>query len=446
MRMLKNSIIYPYKRYLMLLIFWCFILVVNISLGQEKINHELEDPDKTSLFEDDFAQKDLRDVLRGSKPEKKEQPKSMLLVLPNVSSNPANGLLIGVAGSTGFYLGLKEFTRVSSIGFNAAYTTKNQFLAFVKSNIYSNEDKFFFQGDWRFFIYNAPTWGLGTNAPDSLEPDNSFIWQGAQIDDVKDGYKMAYNFLKFHEIVNYRIAPHKYIGIGYHLDYFYNIQDNSLRLDTIPFQITPHFSYSQLYGFHSSNYLLSGLSLNLVYDSRDNMINPYHGYFINLNYRYNPTFLGSDQHSSSLWMEFRTYLPLSQEVSRHLIAFWWFGSFQVSGHQPYLTLMALGEDQRARSGRGYISGRYRGEDLIYGEVEYRFPISPYSRILGGVLFLNAASASNRSNNVGLFEYIRPGGGVGLRVMLNKNFRTNINIDIALGKKSQGVYFSGTETF
>jgi hypothetical protein len=429
------------------LIISCFFFILsNALLGQTGENNKSDDFDGGAILEMNCIQQDLRDFMRGSKPEKMEQGKSMLLVLPNISSNPANGLLIGVAGSTGFYLGSKESTRVSSIGFNAAYTSRNQFIAFAKSNIYSKEDKIFLQGDWRYFIYNAPTWGLGTNAPDSRELKNSFVWQGAEIADVDDGYKMAYNYLKLHEILNYRIAPHKYIGIGYHLDYFFIIQDNSLQLDTIPNQLTPHYLYSKLHDFDTSNYMLSGFSLNLVYDSRDNLINPYHGYFINFNYRLNPTFLGSDQNSSSLWLEFRTYVPLSKEVPRHLIAFWWFGSFQISGHQPYLTLMALGEDQRARSGRGYIAGRFRGEDLIYGEVEYRFPISPCSKILGGVLFLNATSSSNRSRHVGLFDYIRPGGGVGLRVMLNKNFRTNINLDIALGKKSQGVYFSGTETF
>jgi hypothetical protein len=406
-----------------------------------------QDTDKDNQKEyKECTEHDLRDVLRGSKPPKDKQRNSMLLVLPNVSSNPANGLLLGVAGTTGFYLGSKESTRVSSIGFNAAYTTKNQFIAFAKSNIYSKGDKFFLQGDWRYFIYKAPTWGLGTNAPDSLKPQNNFAWQGAEIADVNDGFQMAYNFLRLHEILNYKIAPNNYAGIGYHFDYYSKIDDKSLQVDSIPYQLTPHYLHSKLYDFSISNYLLSGLSVNYVYDSRDNQINPYRGYFVHVNYRYNPIFLGSKQNSSSLWMEFRTYVPLSKEVPRHLIGFWWFGNFQISGQQPYLTLMALGEDQRARSGRGYIAGRYRGEDLLYGEVEYRFPISPCSGILGGVLFLNATSASNRSRQVSLFDYVRPGAGFGLRVMLNKYFRTNINIDFAFGKNSKGLYFSGTETF
>ncbi len=81
----------------------------------------------------------------------------MVLVLPNVSSNPANGFLLGVGGSAGWYWGPKETTRVSMAGFSAAFTTKNQFLSFIKTNIYTEDDRFFLQGDWRYYIYKAPT-------------------------------------------------------------------------------------------------------------------------------------------------------------------------------------------------------------------------------------------------------------------------------------------------
>lgn len=399
-----------------------------------------------SKKEKECLQKDIGDLFRKKSKKQKPPRKSMLLVLPNISSNPANGLMLGVAGTAGFYLGPRSDTRVSSIGFNAAYTTKKQFLAFAKSNVYTSGDRFFLQGDWRFFIYNAPTWGLGTNAPDSIESDNELIWQGAQTGSVEDGFSMNYNYVKLHEILNYKLADFKYLGIGYHLDLYYNIVDNALDLSRQPYEVTPHYLYSREYGFDTSQYTLSGLSLNFVYDSRDNLINAYKGYFININYRYNPEFLGSSKNSSSLWLEFRTYVGLSKEVPRHLVAFWFFGNIRVSGRQPYMTLMASGEDQRARSGRGYIAGRYRGENYLYGEVEYRFPISRCSKILGGVVFVNASTVSNQSRNVGLFDFIRPGAGVGLRFMLNKHFRTNINLDIAIGKDSQGFYFSGTETF
>ena len=192
--------------------------------------------------------------------------------------------------------------------------------------------------------------------------------------------------------------------------------------------------------------MLSGLSANLVYDSRDNQANPYKGIYANINYRYNFTFLGSDEDASELWLEFRTYVGLSKKKARNLIGFWVFGDFNLTGHLPYMTLPNLGGDQRARSGRGYTNGRFRGKDLVYGEVEWRFPIWPCSNIIGGVLFANASTTNNPDRGVKLFQYIQPAVGFGFRIMVNKYFRTNINLDLAIGSKSSGFYFSGQETF
>ena len=428
-------------------LFIAFFLILlisnsNLSYGQVKdsIQKIITKPPK------DCEQKDIGDLFRKKDKPTKPPKKTMVLVLPNVSSNPANGFLLGAGGSVGWFFGPRETTRVSAAGFTAAFTTKNQFLSFIKSNVYTEGDMFFLQGDWRYYIYQAPTWGLGTNAPDTVNASSSMSWQGADLEETDGAYPLSYDYIKFHEIVNYKIAEYLYAGIGYHLDYYNNIKDDLLELDTLPRQLTPHYIYSKKYGFNSTKYMISGLSLNLVYDSRDNLMNPYKGYFVNINYRYNPVFLGSDQNSSSLWMEFRTYIPLAKKTPRHLIGFWAFGNFLTSGKQPYLTLMALGEDQKARSGRAHIAGRYRGEDLIYGEVEYRFPISQCSKIIGGVIFVNATTASNKTTGINLFSYVRPGIGFGFRFMINKNFRTNINLDFGFGHESKGIYFSGTETF
>ena len=423
-----------------------FVLLQLLIVDGKTCYSQVNEPDKKQGREKNCEQQDFRDLF--SKKDKPAKPprKTMILVLPNVSSNPANGFLLGIGGSAGWFWGPRETTRVSVMGFSAAVTTKKQFLAFAKSNVYTTDDRFFLQGDWRFYIYKAPTWGLGTNAPDTVNIPSHWSWQGADLEETDGAYPMDYDYIKFHEIINYKVKKYFYAGAGYHLDLYTNIKDNLLELDTLPKQLTPHYLYSKLYDFNPEKYTLSGISLNLAYDSRDNLMNAYKGYYININYRYNPTFLGSDQNSSSLWLEFRTYVPLSKKTPRHLVAFWAYGNFLITGNQPYLTLMALGEDQKGRSGRAYVAGRFRGEDLVYGEVEYRFPITQCSQILGGVLFLNVTTASNRTANIPLFAYLRPGAGFGFRFMINKHFRTNINFDVGFGHRSKGFYFSGTETF
>lgn len=132
---------------------------------------------------------------------------------------------------------------------------------------------------------------------------------------------------------------------------------------------------------------------------------------------------------------------------RHMIGFWTYGWFVTSGDVPYLDLPAVGWDQFGRSGRAYTQGRFRGEDLWYGETEYRFPLQKENETFGGVVFINATSASSRLNDIDLFQYVDLAYGAGLRIMINKKSRTNLNLDFAWGKYgAQGFYLGLNEVF
>lgn len=404
-----------------------------------------------SIPKKDCEIKDVGDVARDlfKKKKKEKTPQSQkkvnMLIQPALGYNPANGFQLGVSAISSLSVRSKENTRISYARVKLMASTKRQFISFIKSNIYTDENKFFFLGDWRYSKFNETTYGLGTNSPEeiNLNPNSR-----SQSRDSKNenGYPIQYDFIMLHEIVNRKVITNFYLGLGYHLDAYRHIDDQNLNLDSIPVGLTPHWSYSKLHGFDPENYTMSGFSVNAMYDSRDNQINAYKGYYAMLNYRVNQTFMGSNQNSTQLWTEFRTYIGLSKKTPRHLIAFWYFGNFLVSGEQPYLTLMALGDDQRLKSGRGYTAGRFRGQDYMYAEAEYRFPILKCAQTLGGVVFVNASTASNRDRNVHLFDYVRPAVGFGFRILMKKHARMNISIDFAYGFDSNGVYFGGTETF
>jgi outer membrane protein assembly factor BamA len=146
-----------------------------------------------------------------------------------------------------------------------------------------------------------------------LPPDISWLGEGTSDKDVI--FPMKFDYLKFHEIVNRKIIGEFYGGLGYHLDYYFKIEDEDYRAktDSTPEYNTPHNYYSVNNNFSTREYILSGISVNLLYDTRDNQINPYKGIYANINYRINPTFLGSAQNSSTLWLEFRTYVGLSKK-------------------------------------------------------------------------------------------------------------------------------------
>jgi len=376
----------------------------------------------------------------------KKNKNTSLILLPVLGSSPATGFFLGVGGVAAFYVGSPANTRMSSSNLALQYTTKNQFILMLKTSAYTPHNRFFLQSDIRLMIYNQPTFGLGTNAPDT----SSFAYQvninGNNTNGNVGAQPISYNYIKLHQIISKTINPSNtlFFGSGYHLDHHYSIHDDSLHVAEEKY--TSHYLYSEKYGFDTSKYTLSGLSANFVVDTRDNLINPYKGYYVNINARFNTTWLGSSAKSTILWVEFKHYFSLSEKKSRHVLAVWAWANIQLSGHAPYMDLPAIGYDSKGLSGRGYAQGRFRGEQMLYSEVEWRFPISKCTEVLGAAIFANLTTASSKDNGVYLFDYIKPGIGAGLRIMLDKKSRTNLAMDYGLGKKSNGFYMTAGEVF
>ena len=64
-----------------------------------------------------------------------------------------------------------------------------------------------------------------------------------------------------------------------------------------------------------------------------------------------------------------------------------------------------------------------------------------------VLFVNVESASNRSQNIKLLDFIEPAGGIGLRIKFDKYSRTNLCVDFGFGRYgSSGVFMNIGEFF
>ncbi len=364
-----------------------------------------------------------------------------IVPLPAIGSNPANGWLFGLAPSATWYMGNPATTKISNFVGNFLYTTKKQWIFSSRSNIFSNENKLIFIGDWRYFVTSQFTYGLGSSSPNDLEINpaaGNALWG-------KQG--MDFRLVRFYETILKRIGDSKfYLGLGYHLDIHSKIENyNEAAPDFNP--IYSHDAYNNRLGFDLDRYTLSGISFNGVMENRDKAVSPYEKNFAWIQYKINPTFFGSDQNSSLLMMDYRHYINLNEQRKRNLIALWGFGNFVVSGDVPYMNLPSITWDMFGRSGRGYAQGRFRGENMVYGEAEWRFPLQQNKETFGGTVFLNAASFSSKMDNEKLFTKINPGYGVGFRVMINKENRTTIAADYGFGQKgNSGFYLNINETF
>ncbi|TXE08731.1 BamA/TamA family outer membrane protein [Algoriphagus aquimarinus] len=364
-----------------------------------------------------------------------------LIPLPAIASNPANGWLFGIAPSATWRMGNPESTHLSNLVGNLLYTTKKQWLISSRSNIFLAEDSWILVGDWRFFITSQPTFGLGSSTPNLPEenPHQLGVWQGEQ--------QMDYNWVRFYETVLKRISTSKfYLGVGYHLDIYSKIE-NFIDQEMPPQLTFSNDFYNQTKGFNLDKNTLSGITLNAVMENRDMAVSPYETNFAMISYKINPEFLGSNQSSSTLLLDYRHYFPLSEKRKRHLVALWSYANFLVSGNLPYMALPSIGYDMFGRSGRGYSQGRFRGESMVYSEAEYRFPLQKNKETFGGTVFVNAASFGSKLTQENIFTKINPGYGLGLRVMINKENRTTISADYGFGQKgNSGFYLNINESF
>jgi outer membrane protein assembly factor BamA len=392
---------------------------------------------------------DIFDILRKwtKKPAKpknvlpKEGVKNLSL-LPIIGYSPANGFVIGGAVSVTEFLGDPKTTALSSALINASFTSKKQILLNLRFDLYSPNNKWYISGDNRLLIFNQPTYGLGIYG---LQGQTyHFSLNGLDVSGQDSAQPMKFNYIRAYETVLRRIANHWYAGLGLMIDDDFKINDQSLSLDS-PVHLTSHYFYSKAYGFDTAHYSANGLSFQVMHDSRDNPIDPYSGNYFNVAFRFNPVAFGSTQNSTMLYYEYRTYINVNKSIPRDLIAFWFWGVSVTSGKMPYLELPAITWDTYNRSGRGYIQGRFRGDNMVYGETEYRFRITK-NDLFGGVVFLNCTTASNPNTNQSVFSSLAPGYGFGLRILMNKNDRTNICVDYGIGDGFTGIYFNIREAF
>lgn len=361
---------------------------------------------------------------RNQEQHEQAQGRRFLVIAPTIGSKPTTGLTAGFNSNMAFFAGDQASTHISTMSGGFRVSQKQQVLSGVRYSVFTANDRWFVQGDNRFSWTSQNTYGLGTDTPSS----------GAE--------NLKYNFFRVAE-TTYRSVHHGFfIGGGVTV----NVHDDVRPGEGAQagFDQSAYLKYTQEHGFAAEGQTSSGANISLVYDTRDNAINAHRGWYANATLRtYFNGFLGGDSTWQELFLDARTYRKLTAD-GRHLLAFWTMSDLVLSGTAPYFDLPSTGAD--GRSARGYGDGRYRGERLVYGEVEYRGALTP-SGLVGLVLFANTTSIGSTETGTRVFESWAPAGGFGFRVLLNKRSRTNLTTDYGWGKNgSSGFYLGIQEAF
>jgi len=378
--------------------------------------------------------KDVFDVLRElrHKPPKDDAAtamvpgKLMTAFTPYIAANSSNGFMIGGAGNVAFFLGDPKTTRLSSAVASLSLTSKGQLLLSAKLASYSRDNTWYLSGDNRFNLTSQDTYGLGTNTDPSAQVNTK------------------YNFLRIYESVYRRVFSGFYAGGGFLFSGYANIRPAPASEAVWP--DSPFVVYSEQYGFDPESQFSAGAAASFFYDNRDSSIDPSRGWYASADYRFFfKGFLGGASEYQEAQYDLRTYFGLSRN-SRHKLALWLYGDFIINGIAPYYGLPATGMDTYGRTGRGYLQGRYRGEEMLYGEIEYRWTIAR-NGLYGLVVFLNTETLSNKQAGEKLFDALATGAGVGFRLRINKHSKTNLCLDFGVGKSgSAGFYIGVQEAF
>lgn len=437
-------------------------LISFFSFGQET---EKKSTDEISIF--DYFKSDRKKAAAQTTATK---PKKLYFsAIPVVSSNPVVGVAYGGVANGAFVIGGDyASTRFSAITVSGVYTTNEQATFAVKNFLYFKNEEWILQGSLNWRIFPMFTWGVGGNTPDA--------WAS----------HLENNGISIDQMLLKKIGDNWFLGGGLNINYVYGQADNNAlsaidyieanrgknptdfwnNIDqTLPYVIKDHqlpgqFSTDwanqsstyiqqtyfktpfQLYPYGTgSSVFTNGLKVGITHDSRDNINSPRKGAYFNFNYNLYLRDLGNQQNFGVGKVDFRKYWMLKSY--KDVLAIRSYMVF-MAGNGPYINMPANNTDPNSTGTRGIPGFRYRGDNYISAEVEYRKHLWKF---LNGVAFLNAHSVSEQKAYLdamneplkydGKFRYINPGYGLGLRIILSEKSRTTLSFDYAWNKNSFG---------
>ena len=386
------------------------------------------------------GQYDFSDLMRNILHPKKEvdasHNSSGIVVVPNVAANPTIGLQGGIKAVAGKRLGDDPNTIFSVAATSASVTTKGIISFYINHNVFTPGNKWNLQGNLSASKSVLPDYGFGIG--------RDYIGKGGADSVLADPTHKAYSINSFYfvarEKVYKHIAKNLFLGAGLSMEYRTDIKNKDTVNDA-----TPSSVYNNEHGFPQDHYSTVGFLFNIEYITRDNPNRAFRGVYFDAGVRINQTWMGSTKDAVQVTSDIRKYISLSASRPELVLALWNWGSYLVGGAIPYLELPGTAKDGSFRSGRGYTTQYFKSTQFNDTEAEFRFPITR-NNFLSGVAFGNLQTG-NDEQGTPLFQVFQPGYGAGLRVLFNKQTRTNLALDYAFGRfGNKGFFLNLNEAF
>ena len=316
------------------------------------------------------------------------------LPIPYINYNRSTGLALGLLPMAMYKVNKEDTVSPASVsGLIGVYTTNDSWFGMFFQQLYLKQDT------WRI----TAAGGLGNY--------NFQFYVPLPVNDFLD-YNTSFLFL--YANVNRRVVNDLYAGI--HFTY--------LQFDT-QFGEIPQPKTTEQYG--------TGIVLS--YDKRTDVYYPRGGYISNANWSTFPTWLGNDNQSDKIELDHNHYFPSRSD--KDVIACRAKVGLGI-GSLPFEQQFIIGREDI----RGYSEGRYRGEQMVALQGEYRWN---FHKKMSAVGFFGLASIFGSINEDQNGE-ILPGLGTGFRYNVFEQYHMNVGFDIAVGKNDWGFYFRIGEAF
>lgn len=332
--------------------------------------------------------------------------KARLIGLPFIYYSPETKLAFGAGSMLNFRAGKnKEEARTSSVWAFATYNLARQFSALIKPEIYVERNSLILAGTIQYQRTPQLFYGVG-NATLST-----------------DGESFTPRIFALRMGVKRRVIGPLFGGLEFDFE----------RTTIEKVEPGGLLASGEFTGSHGG--MIAGFGANLNWDTRDSVLFPLRGAYLQLAADAYGATAGSDFGYNRLELDLRKYWPLGTNrvlaTQAYLVS--------IGGNVPFYKLALLGGESLLR---GYYRGRFRDKGLALVQAEFRALIT---KRIGVVGFAGLADVfpGFRDVRAGRLKFA---AGSGLRYVINKRDSATVRLDLAWGQGSFGLYITAREAF
>ncbi len=332
------------------------------------------------------------------------------LTSPFVFYMPETSWVLGIGIKRFFNAGGEgdSLTRVSNSAVFVQYSLNNQLMIEHNYQIFTNKEKYYLVGYYGYSRFPVLFYGIGKDAK------------------LENKEAITYDLIRFDNLTYRKVGRHSFAGLGWRYFNMYNVKGEENGI----------FENGDIVGRNGS--VVSGLNVSYQFDTRDNVLTPSQGSFLQIEYSAHERWTGSTNAFHRWQIDARHFFkPFPNR--KDVLAFQGYGFFNNGSKIPFHELALLGGDMIMR---GYYVGSLRDKNLMAFQGEYRWQALKRWGLVG---FGGLGWVNEKVSDMGM-KNILPSYGAGLRFKINRKENVNVRVDYGFGNGQQNLYFFIAEAF